>query len=1032
MNFKRLSTLVLGAEMSEKLPRLIVTACLLCPTLSWAIGLGEIHLNSALNEPLNAEISLLSATPEELSSLRATLASRELFTRYGIDRPPFLSALNFRVGRGKDGHDALLVGSTDAIPEPFVTFLVEVNWSRGRLIREYTVLLDPPVYTPGEAKNSAAPVAAPVSVAPESEKSGSIQRPAAEAAPPEPAAAAVAPNSTVTPSAPMPGGGTQAMAPAPAPAAFAADGTYRVHSGDTLTKIARGVRGNSAAQLDQVMMALYRSNPEAFDGNINLLRRGAVLQVPGSEQLAAMSQGEAASEIRRQMSAWHGAHPASTEGHLRLVTPPAAAANGTGAGPANADATALTGRVKDLETQLAESRRLLELRSSELAALQQKLAAPPAVATPAPAPAVAPPAPATTPATAAAPATAPAAAAVAPVTAPVPAAVNKVTPAPAAATSWLDWVTENWWLPVAVLVALLAALAFAAWKRRQEYDIAELSSLTATDVADSRDSTATLRGIRTGDESFVVEESGLRERPKIETPREIAEPTVRVEKPKETKTADDTLSSETAINLDQGDPLAEADFHMAYGLYDQAADLVRIALAREPDRRDLKLKLLEIYFVWGNKDAFLQTAKELDASKDRAPAGEWDKIAIMGKQICPNEPLFAKSTGGGMGAGALVDLNLEGGENRVDIDLFGDPDGEKSRLDHSTASTRESPTVAQNAGLDFVLDRPERGEDDSPTREMPPRDEPTVESQAMRYDSGTGSATSLATVIHPEGIRGRIEDKLGNVPGGDQTAELAIDDLGLDLDSLEQTGTPVLDKDAPTMVAGMDERSRKMMEDAESRVRERDLTDLERELEASFIAELDSGSDDVKTAIVGPETARTVMMPKDRSKASDPNATSRIKASGVAPHPDVDSTSELRGIGSDSIDMDLDKLSNAFGAADQPRPAEDVFSSEVFDVTQRNRVDLDVGDPLNGTEGPTTIMDDIARSPTAKLESIEGELPELEPVTMSEVGTKLDLARAYMDMGDPEGARSILEEVAQEGSASQKQEAQRLIESLPG
>ena len=84
--------------------------------------------------------------------------------------------------------------------------------------------------------------------------------------------------------------------------------------------------------------------------------------------------------------------------------------------------------------------------------------------------------------------------------------------------------------------------------------------------------------------------------------------------------ADDTMSSESAVNLDQGDPLAEADFHMAYGLYDQAADLVRIALEREPDRRDLRLKLLEIYFVWGNKDAFLQTAKEL-GSHARPRAG---------------------------------------------------------------------------------------------------------------------------------------------------------------------------------------------------------------------------------------------------------------------------------------------------------------------------------------------------------------------------------------------------------------------------
>src|SRR5579863_2956211 len=187
------------------------------------------------------------------------------------------------------------------------------------------------------------------------------------------------------------------------------------------------------------------------------------------------------------------------------------------------------------------------------------------------------------------------------------------------------------------------------------------------------------------------------------------------------KAADDTLSSESAVNLDQGDPLAEADFHMAYGLYDQAADLVRIALEREPERRDLRLKLLEIYFVWGNKEAFLQTAKGLEATRDRAPAGEWDKIVIMGRQICPDEPLFASSAGSGRGAGALVDLNLEGGENRVDIDLFGDPEGERS-IDHpiaknndDTAATGETTGLHASPDLDFTLDRPERGADDSPT-----------------------------------------------------------------------------------------------------------------------------------------------------------------------------------------------------------------------------------------------------------------------------------------------------------------------------
>jgi pilus assembly protein FimV len=110
-----------------------------------------------------------------------------------------------------------------------------------------------------------------------------------------------------------------------------------------------------------------------------------------------------------------------------------------------------------------------------------------------------------------------------------------------------------------------------------------------------------------------------------------------------------------------------------------------------------------------------------------------------------------------------------------------------------------------------------------------------------------------------------------------------------------------------------------------------------------------------------------------------------------------------------------------------------VFSTEVFEGSQRNRkVDLDVGEALNGSEAPTNKLQAISATRTSKIRKEDMTLPEMEPVTMSEVGTKLDLARAYMDMGDPEGARSILEEVVSEGSASQKQEAQRLIENLPG
>jgi pilus assembly protein FimV len=1079
--------------MFVTLSRLMLMACLLIPSLSWALGLGEIHLNSSLNEPMNAEIELIAAGPEELAALRASLAPKDAFTRYGIDRPPFLSTLTFKVGKSKDGRDVLLVRSTDSIPEPFVTFLVEVNWARGRLMREYTVLLDPPVYTPGERASSAAPVAAattaptaptpaqtprvrtsplPATAAPTDTTSAD----AATAAAPKrsahsgrsakrPASASTAPSvSTPAPSPPE----TSAPPSSAETAAPAAEGTYRVAQGDTLTKIARSLHAASRRDLDQTMIAMYRANPEAFGGNINILRRGSVLRVPGGDEIAALNQSEAMGEVHRQMDAWRGGSAAASSGHLRLVTPGAGsgASNSGSESASSGEAQALQGRVKDLESQLADAHRLLDLKNNELSELQRKLGTP---ATPVPPPqtAMAPkPAPVPTPApvetqpstpeATPAPTPAPIENTVTPTPTPAPAPPPKPVvakkPAPVADSgSWIDWLTQNWWAPLGVIVALIAGLAIASWRRRQANDGGgggDFPGLDSTDITEYRDPSARVAGSRGADDSFVVEESGEHRMPDFNEPAQhYGETTADLKAP------DDTMSSESAVNLDQGDPLAEADFHMAYGLYDQAADLVRIALEREPDRRDLRLKLLEIYFVWGNKEAFLQTAKSLESTRDRAPAGEWDKIVIMGKQICPDEPLFATSAGSGRGAGALVDLNLEGGENRVDIDLFGDPEGEHS-IDQTIAKdlddnapTGESPGLHAGTDLDFTLDHAERGADDSPTRDMAPRDEPTVESELMNFSD---SPTTESPTLKSADLRNRISSKLDKVNKADQTAELSIDDLGLDLDHLEGAASgasisiPRLEEtdhpsDAPTMVAGLDEKSRRMMAEAESRARDKDLTELERELEASFVADLGTDHEEIKTAVLGPESAPTVQMP--RGTPQDPAATSRFKSPEYSDvqepeRPDVDSTSRLRGLNADSIDLDLDRLANALGSGDtveQPRAEDEVFSTEVFEASQRNRkVDLDVGEALNGSEAATNKLKTITTQRTTKIKTEELALPELEPVTMSEVGTKLDLARAYMDMGDPEGARSILEEVVSEGSASQKQEAQRLIENLPG
>jgi pilus assembly protein FimV len=911
------------------------------PGVSLALGLGDIQLRSTLNAPLNAEIELI-ATAEELASLRTQIASRDSFSRYGLEYPAFVSSIQVRPERLADGRTVIKLTSTAPMTEPFATLLVEASWARGRNLREYTVLFDPPTFAPQAA--AAAPIAAPVAGA--GERSAPIVRPAAPAAPATPAA--------------------------PAPVASAA-GEYAVRAGDSLSGIARNQFG--AGEVDRAMIAIYRGNQNAFDGNINRLRAGTVLRLPDSAALAAIDAGEAAAEVRRQVASWSSgaaAGPASADPRLRLVPPASPGA----AGSSGAEAQALRDRVATLESELAESRRLLELRNAELARLQG--AGTPAPVAPAPATPSEPAEPAAAEPVAAEPPAAVEPVAEAPAT-PAPAAAPEAPAAEEAGPSLVDRLKQFWFVPVGLLVLLLGALALRARRRREDSGSDSLTPF-AVAPASGRDTSSDTFPMRkpfsdAQDPSILVEESGTHERPTFSR--------------KDTRTVDldDGTASmvvpalDATAALEQGDPLAEADFHMAYGLYDQAADLVKMAIQREPGRRDLKLKLLEVFFVWGNKDQFLQTARELADTRDASAPGEWEKVVIMGKQLAPEDALFSQSYSG---AGpSSVDLNLEGGQNLVDFDLLGEPsvsltqDGGVDMDLGAALRDNDNASPGGLGGLDFMLDDPSRGDDlarTATTRQMAQpgfaglEDAPT---QRFEIDAPTVEQPALDDV--GDTLIGKI-DAHSNYTGSDQTAELAIDDLGLDLGKFDQTGTNLLDDsqlaraldaaDAPTLVAGMDETSRRLIEDA-------------------------SG---------GNANQPTELLPLADYEA-DGGATSRVSVLDL--EFDLDSNAETgkrAALGEGEFNLDLD-----VGSPEQPADGE-------YQRTQRI-------DPMPIQE--TDLTADLTER-------------DLEPVTMSEVGTKLDLARAYMDMGDPDGARSILREVLQEGSTNQRQEAQRLIDSIPG
>ena len=992
--------------------RLMLGLLLLAPAMANALGLGEMRMRSGLNQPLSADIEIVGASTEELLQLRAVLPSREIFSRYNVDRAPFLSALTFTISRDSAGRASIHVASPDPITEPFITFLVDVTWPRGHLIREYTALLDPPVF---ESKPTpAAPVAAPQTGETTATATGSVVR--------EPAPAPVpAPAPTPAPAATAP-----AAAAAPAATAGAIDSSeYRVVARDTLSGIAHRVGATSRADVNRMMIATFRANPTAFDGNINRLHKGAVLRIPGSEDWGTLSASEASHEVHRQFGEWRGAtgaaQPNPAEGRLRLVPPTEPETARPGAAPAAAPApSAADAKAAAREKAAADAKRLLELKNEDLARAQaQAKAAAAAAAAPPPAPAPAPAPSAVAPAPAEAPAATPAPESPNPV---APAAVKPTaaTPAPAE-RGLLDTISDHLLLVGGgVLVVILAVIFLLSTLRRRRSD-AEFDQ--ALQSGGGGESAATVsRASRTEPrEAMVVEES------EDDSGEFMAPPIARVAPkidPAATASIEDTMSSETALNLEQADPLAEADFHMAYGLYDQAADIVKLAIGREPNRRDLKLKLLEVYFVWGNKDAFIDVARDLARTRDTGAAGEWDKVVIMGRQIAGDDALFAHAATAGP---ANVDLDLEaGGDQGVDLELLGgDAPAAKAPagdgfvdLDLSqalggadaTVETGESKTLDPDR-LDLLLEGEQPDRSGGTTREMRPSpDGPTVEQPALRHADAPTVETPVLNNERENTIREKLDSALrgGRNVAADATAELSLDDLGFEMERLGSTSTslealsvtdhPDHPADAPTMIAGLDDDTR------------------------ALLAAADQGK---KAADLEPtrETPRRVadLEPTRESQRPAPDATQRL------PNTSND-TGTARVLGTGDLDLDLDELARALESdtVEQPRREEVKFSTDVFATSIRkgpNGLDLDVGAPLGEHREPTV---------TERINADDLALPELEPVTLSEVGTKLDLARAYMDMGDPDGARSILQEVLSEGSASQKTEAQRLIETLPG
>ncbi|WP_312842660.1 FimV/HubP family polar landmark protein [Stutzerimonas nitrititolerans] len=892
----------------------IAAASALTSEAAFALGLGEVTLKSALNQPLVAEIELLDAKSLAPGEVVPVLASAEDFNRAGVDRQYFLTDLKFTPVLRPDGKSVIQVSSSKPVREPYLNFLVEVIWPSGRLLREYTLLLDPPLYSPETA----------AAVAPQLPVAVPAPRPAA-----------------------TPKAATSAPASRPAAPASGQGGEYKTTANDTLWEIAE--RNRQGGTVHQTMLAIQDLNSSAFiDGNINRMKSGQVLRLPNAEQIASRSQSEAIQEVSRQNASWRqgtagarqldatqrstaGAAPTRSEtgDSLRLVAPEAGkSTDGSDAGSGSDEkalrdqlATAqesldssrrenadLQDRLGDLQGQLDKLQRLMQLKDDQLAKLQAQLAGgveaaddtaaagmdePGASATGDDAgepatdeadqaavetePAAAAPAaePNATPAPAAQPAAEPKKSA-APAAKPAP----PVAPAPSEPDSFIKDLMGNSMLLAVVggSALLLLLIGLMALSRRNAMKEAELQdSLLAESLPDNLYTAEVDRPVTAPAED------------KADVRNDLATP----------RAADPIADTNS-------DPLAEADIYIAYGRFNQAAELLQNALNDEPQRSDLRLKLMEVYAELGNREGFAREEAELREIGGSSAGIDQLKLKYPAMAAAGFAAAAATSSSDDFDSFSLDDLALDEPAPAAPGQDMNEEAFDLS-LDDLELDSPETPTAA---GDSLSLD--DLSFDDLAS-------EPAAESQSAEAFSFELDEPAASNDVS-------LEDELA--------------DFSLDLDD---------EKPAASASAGLqlDEESATAAADS-----------LE---DTGFEFNLPSETNEPEAALV------------------------------------------------DEFDLSL-------GEEEVAEPQADSFSSQLEAVeTELDELSRDLDTPV-----PTSADD--------SLDEMDEDFDFLSDT--DETTTKLDLARAYIDMGDAEGARDILDEVISEGSDVQQQEAREMLAKL--
>ncbi|WP_409316960.1 FimV/HubP family polar landmark protein [Pseudomonas sp. KCJK9016] len=875
----------------RKLVLAIAAASALSSGMAHALGLGELTLKSTLNQPLVAEIELLDVKDLTAAEVVPSLASPEDFAKAGVDRQAFLNDLTFTPVLNASGKSVLRVTSSKPLSEPMVKFLVQVMWPNGRLLRDYSVLLDPSKFSPQTAD----------------------------------AAAQAAPAQTIT-----------------APTTGATHSTHTTTPRDTLWEIAAKARTGGSIQ--QTMLAIQALNPDAFiDGNINRLKTGQVLRLPDQVQSTALPQSKAIAEVAAQNEAWrqgrrYVAKPGAgqqqldatkrgranagaaqnAKDNLSLVSAESGKARGKGpAGDAKAlsnklavtqesldttrrDNAELKSRMADLQSQLDKLQRLIELKNNQLAKMQAEGAgATQAPAADAAAPAV-PPVPAITAELAATPPATPAEAAPA-APAPEAAAPTPVEPVVEPKPVADEDKTFNELLTNPILLGLVGGgavvfllLLLLLARRRKAQQEAE-KHLRMARALEEQSFSPELDLPEDSFEGLEVPAASVKLTPApAPAPAPVVAPVVMAEP------IAAPLVAPAAERSD--DVLDKAQSHIDNGRLNQAAALLEEGVSLEPQRSDLRLKLMEVYGRQGDRDAFVGQERQLVANGDN-----FAKVEELKKRF----PAMAVVAAAGLAAAAIA---AELDEDYVKELLLDEPEAPVAKAEDDLDS-------AFDLSLDD-LDNIKPLDPVAPVAAVEP--EAPVELDEFPADDDL----SFESVLQQTEIKESLDD---------------LSDFDLDLDlGADPAPVPV------------------------------DLADED------FPLELDEGVKDLPP-VEPPVVAE-------------------------APLDDL----EL------PADFDL-SLADEMDAT----PAEpDAFAAELDDVNaELDRLSSSINEP-SFTEADAALGDDLGEDDFDFLSGTD------------EAATKLDLAQAYIDMGDNDGARDILNEVISEGNDKQKSEASEMLSHL--